>query len=122
MERLLKCNIWAICGDVTNEDKFAFRIVQCLKGQNYEVYPFMDIEKEGIYNDFTKMPKLPDVLVLCTSPNRGLDAVKKAKEAGIKRVLAQPGARSEKIEKYCLKHDLIYIEDCVITALCCKNT
>lgn len=59
MLNVLEHQIWSICGDVLNEEKFATRILKCLRKNGYTVYPIMNKEHEGIYTNFKSMPKIP---------------------------------------------------------------
>ena len=116
---VLQCRVWAVCGDMLNEEKFAVRIVRCLRRNNYTVFPVMSGEHENIYIDFDSMPEKPQVLVLCTRPDYGTEAVKEAIKAGIKHVWAQPGARSDEIRQICEDNKVQYHEDCIMTKLTC---
>ena len=117
---VLEHKVWAVCGDVLNEEKIAYRIVRCLKFNRYTVYPMMNKEKEGVYTEFTSMPEKPQVLVLCTRSEYGIEIVKKAKDAGVHIIWATAGDRSSRIRDYCRENNMRYIEGSILAHIACN--
>lgn len=117
-DSIMESRVWAVCGDVMNENKFACRILSCLRNEKYIAYGLMEENKEeGIYNKLSDIPDKVDIVVLCANPETGLKVAKEAHKYGIKKVVAQPGARSKDIEDYCRLNDMSYFEDCILTRL-----
>lgn len=110
---------WVVCGDVTNEKKFAYIILHTLRDNGYQAQGYHPRAREGtgVYSDLKELPFVPDVLDLVVSPGTGLEVVKAAHEAGITRVMAQPGARSAQIRQYCEDNGLEYAEECVLVEM-----
>lgn len=115
----MKCSNWVVCGNVTDEGKFANKILVSLKNHHFETagYHPLASEDSGVYNDLEKIPFNIHVLDLCINPQRGLQVVKEAHRLGIKRILAQPGATSEEIKNYCEENDMTYVEGCALVEL-----
>lgn len=110
---------WVVCGNVTQEDKYAYKILHALKKNGYEAVGYHPKAEDGteVYNDLTAVPFQADVLDLVVNPVAGLAIVKQAHDAGITRVLAQPGARSPEIEDFCRENGMDYLESCVLVEL-----
>ncbi len=110
---------WLVCGNVTNEEKYAYKILNALKKNGYQVggYHPKAEEGDGVYNDLSSVPFAVDVLDLVVNPATGLEILREAHKMGVTRVLAQPGARSEEIRAYCEDHGLEYLESCVLVEL-----
>lgn len=117
-ENLMEYKVWVVAGDVKNESKFAYRILKALKAAGYKAYGYHPSSKDPeVYNDFKLLPEKPDVLDLVINPIKGLSVVKMAREAGIMKVMAQPGARSEEIEEFCKENGMVYVESCALVEL-----
>ena len=115
----MKYKNWLVCGNVTDEEKYAYKILHALKKNDYEVagyHPKAEVS-EGVYNDLEQLPFQVDVLDLVVNPKAGFEILRQAHKKGITRVLAQPGARSEEIKAYCEEHNLEYLESCVLVEL-----
>ena len=110
---------WVVCGNVTNEEKYAYKILQALQQNDYLAVGYHPKAEEGsgVYHHLTEIPFTIDVLDLVVNPAAGLEIVQEAQKIGIPRVLAQPGARSEEIRAYCATHDMEYLESCVLVEL-----
>ena len=110
---------WLFCGNVTDEEKYAYKILQALKKNDYKVagYHPKAQASEGVYNDLNHLPFQIEVLDLVVNPKAGLEILREAHKKGITRVMAQPGARSQEIKEYCEKHNLEYLESCVLVEL-----
>ena len=115
----MKFKNWVVCGTISRPDKYAYRILTALKKQGYNAegyHPIPEVDPAA-YHDFKDLPVVRDVLDLVISPTLGLDVVKAAYGAGIKRVMAQPGARSEAIQQWCTDHKMEYVEACALVEL-----
>ncbi len=110
---------WVVCGNVTQEDKYAYKILHALKTNGYEAVGFHPKAEpgSGVYYDLKEIPFAIDVLDLVVNPVAGLEIVKAAQAAGVTRVLAQPGARSPEIREYCAANGMDYLESCVLVEL-----
>ncbi|PKK39838.1 hypothetical protein ABB02_00898 [Clostridiaceae bacterium JG1575] len=110
---------WMVLGNVTAPDKVAHQIFRALQDHGYEVVGFHPkaISGEGVYNDWTKLPFNPVVLDLVVRPEVGLEFLADAVKAGVRFVVAQPGARSEAIRSFCEEHHVGYFESCALVAL-----
>lgn len=110
---------WVVAGNVQDESKFAHEILHTLraKGFNAEGYHPNPDKGPGIYHDFKALPFKPDVLDLVIHPALGIQVVKDAYDAGIMRVMAQPGARTEEIETWCRDHGMEYVEKCALVEM-----
>lgn len=112
---------WLVVGDVLNKKKYAHRIVNRLKSENYVVYQLNPVKKnEGIYNDFKSLLSADahiDIIDLVISPRIGLGILKEAAEYGIKRVLIQPGAESTEIIEFCKQNEFEFLESCILREL-----
>lgn len=117
----MSCRNWVVCGNVTDENKFAHKIYNALKLHNFQVAAYHPLtENDGednIYNRLSSVPFQIQVLDLCINPKRGIEVVKEAEKAGIKRILVQPGAESEEIKKFCEDHGMEYVEGCALVEL-----
>lgn len=119
MHEFLNYQNWVVCGRVLDESKYAYTILQALRSNGYNAegyHPNNDIGP-GVYHDFQTLPFQPEVLDLVIRPALGLQVVAAAYEAGIRRVMAQPGARSEAIAAWCQEHGMEYVEGCVLVEL-----
>ncbi len=115
---LLDHKVWVVAGDVKNETKYAYTIVNALKASGYTVYGYHPNSQDPeVYRDFSVLPQTPGVLDLVINPVKGLEVVKAARAAGIMNVMAQPGARSEEIRAFCETNGMVYVESCVLVEL-----
>ncbi len=110
---------WVVAGNVQDESKYAYRILHTLRenGFHAEGYHPNPDKGPGIYHDLKELPFKPDVLDLVIHPALGIQVVKDAYAAGITRVMAQPGARTEEIEKFCLDNGMEYVEKCALVEM-----
>ena len=95
---------WCVVGDVGNEKKYAYRILNKLKENGYNAFgvSLKDGEK---------------VIDLCINPIKGIGFIKEAKTLGINKVLIQPGAESEEILNFCKENGICAIEGCSLVEL-----
>ena len=120
-EDILTFQNWVVIGDVLNEKKYAYRIANRLKNENYTVYQLNPIKKiEGIYNNLDSLVAegiKVDIMDLVITPRIGLGILIEAAKLGLKRVLIQPGAESEEILDFCRKNEIEYLQGCVLREL-----
>lgn len=115
---LLQFKNWLVVGDVKDPDKYAAKIYGKLKEEGFVVHAFHPLDEGmGVYTRFEDIDFPVEVLNLVVNPKRGLEIVMEAKEHGIKMVLAQPGARSRHIRKFCKENDMVYIKGCALVEL-----
>lgn len=110
---------WVVCGTVSRQEKYAYRILNALRDGGYHAvgfHPLPEVEPSA-YHDFDALPQVPDVLDLVIRPELGIDVVRSAHAAGVRRVMAQPGARSDEIRSYCRDHGMDYVEACALVEL-----
>ncbi|WP_138205208.1 CoA-binding protein [Haloimpatiens lingqiaonensis] len=115
---LLNYKNWVVVGDVINQSKYAYRILDKLKSKGFKVvgvHPKK--EGEGVYKSLKDVPFQIEVIDLCINPALGLEILKEAKSLIINKVLIQPGAESEEILNYCRENNIIAIEDCALVQL-----
>jgi predicted CoA-binding protein len=114
----LKFKNWVVAGDVANETKYAYRILNALKAADINaagVKPESNIE--GVYNNLKDMPYKIEVLDLCINPYKGIKIVEEALKLGINKILIQPGAESEEIISFCKNNAITAIEGCALVEL-----
>ena len=114
----LRCQTWAVAGDVLNETKYAHTIAETLQKEGYQVVLVNRCCRDArVYRCLSDYGPGIEVLDLVIHPRLGLQLVQEADALGIKRVLIQPGAESEAIIAYCAEHGLEAVEGCVLRAL-----
>jgi len=71
---------WLVCGNVTDEEKYAYKILQALKKNDYNVagYHPKAQASEGVYNDLDQLPFQIEVLNLVVNPKAGLEILRQA--------------------------------------------
>lgn len=113
---------WAVIGDILNKEKYAHKILKNFENKGYNVVgvtPYDEIDGE--------MKELKDIdlniegVNLCVSPSKGYENLFNDTKHKIKYVIAQPGARSEKIKELCKDRGIEYIEACTLVTLIKKN-
>ena len=109
---------WAVVGSVTNNTKYAYKILFALKNAGYVVTGVNPRAKEDeICKSLSEVDYKIDVLDLCINPKVGIEIVKEAKELGIDKILIQPGAESEEILNYCKENDITAVQGCALVEL-----
>ncbi|SMB83312.1 Predicted CoA-binding protein [Desulfonispora thiosulfatigenes DSM 11270] len=109
---------WAVCGDVLNENKYAYKITKKLEEHGYNVFKVNPrTKKEEVYTSFDDITEKVDAIDLCIHPKIGINLVKEAKELNINKILIQPGAESEEILNFCQENDIMALEGCVLVEL-----
>lgn len=117
-QKLLDFNNWVVVGDVLNEDKYAYRILNKLVDFDFNakgISPYSN--NEEVYKSLKDVPYKIDVIDLCINPLKGIDIVREASELGVDKVLIQPGAASEEILSFCKEKGIIAIEGCALVEL-----
>lgn len=114
---LLNYKNWAVAGDVLNNSKYAYKILNRLKTAGFSAVGVNPRAVEGEVYKNLKEAGTVEVLDLCINPRSGIELVKEAKELGIKYILIQPGAESEEILEYCSENGIVAIEGCALVEL-----
>lgn len=108
---------WVVVGDVTNNEKYAYKILNKFKDKDYNVSGVSPKGGNNVYKSLHDVPYNIDSIDLCINPKDGLKFVKEAKELKIKNILIQPGAESDQILKYCKDNDIKAIQGCALVKL-----
>lgn len=116
-KNFLEFKNWCVIGDVGNEKKYAYRILNKLKENGYNVVGVNSRGDDGIYKSLSEVPYDIEVIDLCINPIRGIEFIKEVKELSINKVLIQPGAESEEILKFCNENNIEAIEGCALVEL-----
>jgi predicted CoA-binding protein len=117
-EEMMEFKNWAVVGDVLNEEKYAYKIVNRLNKGNYNVYKVNPRSKSDlVYHSLGEVPEKIDVIDLVIHPKVGINVIKEAKELGIDKVLIQPGAESEEILEFCKENGIHAHQGCVLVEL-----
>ncbi|CAM2790540.1 CoA-binding protein [Hathewaya histolytica] len=118
ISNLFKLYNWVVVGDVTNQTKYAYRILNTLKSEKYNAAGVNPRGNgDGAFTSLKEVNFKIEVIDLCINPVQGLEIIKEAKDMGIKNVLIQPGAESEEILTYCKENEINAIEGCVLRQL-----
>lgn len=113
---------WIVAGDVTNSQKYAFRILNSLKSAGFNVCGVNPRSNSAdVYKSIKDVPYKADVIDLCINPAAGLGIMKEAAELKIDKVLIQPGAESLDILNYCRESGITFIEGCALVELSRHN-
>lgn len=118
INKLFDYHNWVVVGDVTNQTKYAYRILNTLRSEKYNVAgvnPRGDGEQSFI--SLKAVNYKIEVIDLCINPKLGIEIMKEANEMGIKNVLIQPGAGSEEILNYCKDNGINAFQGCVLKQL-----
>lgn len=116
-KNFLEFKNWCVIGDVGNETKYAYRILNKLKENGYNVVGVNSRGGESIYKSLSEVPYDIEVIDLCINPIKGIDFIKEVKKLSINKVLIQPGAESEEILKFCKENNIEAIEGCALVEL-----
>lgn len=117
IEELMKLKKWVVIGDVSNETKYANKILNKFKSMGYVVSGVHPKGGESIYTTLKEVPYTIEAIDLCINAKYGIEFLKEAKELGVKNVLIQPGAESDEILKYCKENSINAIENCALIQL-----
>lgn len=109
---------WVVVGDVLNSSKYAYKILDSLKKQEFNVVGVNPSVTDGeIYNCLSDIPYKVDVLDLCINPYKGIKILKEAHELKIDKILIQPGAQSSEILSFCELNGMDAVEGCALIEL-----
>lgn len=109
---------WVVVGSVANNKKYAFRILNSLKDNGFNVVGVNPRSTEGgAYKSLEEVPFVIDVLDLCINPISGVNIVKEASRLGIDKILIQPGAESDEILNLCNNNEINSVEGCALVEL-----
>ncbi|WP_333886667.1 CoA-binding protein [Clostridium sp.] len=109
---------WVVIGGVTNNKKYAFRILNALKDNGFNVAGVNPRSTGGdAYKSLEDVPFAIDVLDLCINPILGIDIVKEANRMGIDKILIQPGAENDEILNFCNNNGINSVEGCALVEL-----
>ncbi|MCB2293702.1 CoA-binding protein [Clostridium algoriphilum] len=115
---LLNYTNWIVVGDVLNPLKYAYKILNSLKRDGFNVVGVNPSAKnEGVYNSLRDIPYKVEVLNLCINPYKGIKVLQEAHELKIDKVLIQPGAESPEILNFCKANGMLAIEGCTLIEL-----
>lgn len=117
IENLIKLKNWVVIGDVSNEAKYANKILNKFKLKGYKVSGVHPKGGKNIYTNLKDVPYTIDAIDLCINAKLGIKYLKEANELGIKNVLIQPGAESNEILTYCKENSINAIENCALVQL-----
>lgn len=117
IKELIKINNWVVIGDVGNESKYAYKILNKFKEKGYIVSGVHPKGGNEIYKSLKEVPYKINAIDLCINSKLGLEYLKEAKNLGIKNILIQPGAESEEILNYCKENNINAIENCALVQL-----
>ena len=123
MERkeMLAMKNWVVVGDVLNEEKYAYRILQRLKDRGYEAVGVHPRGGEDIYASLSELATVPEVMCLVINPATGKGFVHEARQLGVKAVWLQPGADTEEVTAACDEAHLPYVKACVLVETSNRN-
>lgn len=109
---------WAVIGDVLNEKKYAYKILENFKNKGQKVVGVSPYSKSGeVYKSLEEIDYNIEGVNLCINPKVGYEILNNDNRHNIKCVIAQPGARSEDIKKLCESKNINYIEACTLVTL-----
>lgn len=122
MENLVKDFLsrknFAVVGSFRNESKYAYRILDKLKKEGYEVYPInpslQEVLGEKCYKRISDIPFTVDVASIVTPPEVTEKIVQECLEKGIKRLWLQPGAENDNVINFCCNNDIKIIHSLCI--------
>ncbi len=109
---------WVVAGNVANNKKYAFKILNSLKDNEFNVAGVNPKSFEGgAYKSLAEVPFSINVLDLCINPAIGIHVVKEASKLGIDKILIQPGAESDEILSFCNNNRINFVEGCALVEL-----
>lgn len=105
---------WVIIGDTSNPKKYAHKIYNEFKNLGYNIISINPYDKDSEFKDLSNIPKEITAIDFCINVSKGLDILNQYKNPNIKYLLAQPGARSLELQKYCTENNIVYLETCAL--------
>lgn len=116
-KEIIKENNWVVIGEVTNINKYAYKILEKFKAKGRVVVGVHPKGGDGVYKTLKDVPYKIEAIDLCINPKLGLEFIKEANSLGIDKVLIQPGAESKEIVDYCNENNIIAIKGCALVEL-----
>lgn len=117
----LQYKTWAVAGASNHKEKFGWKLYQCLKGHDYEVYPvnpgLTEIDGEKCFASLKELPIVPDVVDVVVPAKIGVETVREAAGLGVKAVWLQPGADKPEVIAAAHECGIEVICDCVLQRL-----
>lgn len=117
VQEMIALKSWVVIGDVSNETKYANKILNEFKNKGYKVSGVHPKGGIDIYTDLKSVPYKIEAIDLCINSVLGMKYIIEAKNLGIKNVLIQPGADSREILEYCKQNGINAIKDCALVQL-----
>ncbi|MBU3215810.1 CoA-binding protein [Clostridium estertheticum] len=115
---LLNYKNWIVVGDVLNHSKYAYKILNSLKKDGFNVVGVNpSANDKEVYNSLRDIPYKVEVLDLCINPYKGIKILQEANVLKIDKVLIQPGAESPEIIEFCKVNGILAIEGCALVEL-----
>ncbi|MBW9150974.1 CoA-binding protein [Clostridium estertheticum] len=115
---LLNYKNWIVVGDVLNHSKYAYKILNSLKKDGFNVVGVNpSANDKEVYNSLRDIPYKVEVLDLCINPYKGIKILQEANGLKIDKVLIQPGAESPEIIEFCKVNGILAIEGCALVEL-----
>lgn len=111
LKEIMECQNFVVVGDTLNEEKYAYKIKHALLENNYQVRCVGKELKSINEVDFDI-----DIIDLCINPMKGLELIKELKK-NFKCIVIQPGASNNELLDYLNKHNLNYIDGCLLLGL-----
>ena len=109
---------WVVVGDVSNSSKFAYKILNSLKNEGFNVVGVNSSDLNvGVYKSLKEVPYRIEVLDLCINPYKGIKILQEASSLKIDKILIQPGAQSSEIFDFCEVNGIQPIEGCALVEL-----
>jgi uncharacterized protein len=111
LKEVMNQKVFAVVGDTTNDEKYAFKIKKKMLKNGYEVFP--------VGKELTSLNDIPgdlDVIDLCIHPAKGLALMKECNKE-FKAVVIQPGAESDELVQYLKDNKIEYLEGCLLLGL-----
>lgn len=109
----------AVVGVSRKKEKFGNTIFRELKKKEYRVFPVNasadTIEGEQCYTDLKSLPEPVGGAVIVVPPEKTVQVVQDAKEAGITRIWMQYGAQSETAVNFCKDNNITVVaNECIL--------
>lgn len=109
---------FAVIGVTTNQEKYGYKIYQCLKKLGKTVYGvspiYKEIDDETTYPNLTAINQKVDVAVFVVSPKFGKDYVEECHNLKIDKIWLQPGTYDDNLIDLIKRYNLEYYPNCVL--------
>ena len=111
MQEIMLMRTFAIVGDTTNPQKYAFKIKEAMTHAGYTVFP---VGKELASLNDIDQPL--DVVDLCINPIKGLKLLQECRLL-YKMIVIQPGADNPELLSWLDQQNIPYIHGCLLKGL-----